>query len=97
MKCIVTLVVLAALAAAPAQALSIKNLSGEAQTLQMEQGGTTQSLHIPANATRYLMGDNIMLTLGRQHSVSAKFDEEYAIWPDGTLMIQRRLKAKGSR
>lgn len=87
---------LAALAAFPAHALSIKNLSGTTQALVLEQGGNRMELILGAGQTRYLQGGPYIAHLPGQPSKEVKFDEEYVIWPSGKMHIQRRLKAAGA-
>lgn len=90
------LAVMASVYALPAQALSIRNLSGEMQMMTLEQGSHKKELVLPPNDTRYFVGGDMVLTLQDQEPRSVKFEEEYVIWPDGELILQKSVKTKGS-
>jgi hypothetical protein len=81
--------------AMPAFALSVKNLSGVQQSLVLEQGNNRQAVTIDKGETRYITGGDMMLTMPGQKPKYVKFEEEYVIWPDGKLIIQKRQKTKG--
>lgn len=81
----------------PAYALSIKNLSGTQQVLVMEQGGQRQAITLMPNDTHYLVGGDMTLTMPGKPAKQVKFEEEYVIWPDGQMIIQKRQKVKGGR
>lgn len=88
-------VIAVVMATSPAYALSIKNLSGTQQTLVMEQGGHRQAITLAPSATQYLVGGDMTLAMPGQRPQQAKFEEEYVIWPDGQMIIQKRQKVKG--
>ncbi|MCH2546678.1 MAG: hypothetical protein MK052_03585 [Alphaproteobacteria bacterium] len=98
MKLIIVMVFGGVLLAPQAQALSIKNLSGAKQTVVIEQAGQHIEIPIAANQTRYLSGGDVQIALKGKRFVQTKNEEEYTIWPDGSLIIQRINKARsGSR
>jgi hypothetical protein len=96
MKKLVILAMMMALPATSAQALSIRNLSGEMQRLTLTQGGNSQELVLPAGDTRYFVGNGMTLTLPGQPSVNAGYEDDYVIWPDGQIILQKTQKAKSS-
>lgn len=89
------LFILALLAAMPAHALSIRNLTDTTQVVVMEQGGQRFEMILPPKTTRYYQGGDVTLHKVGQPPIRADFMNEYAIWPDGKLIIQRRQKVKG--
>lgn len=84
------------LMATPAYAVNIRNLSGREQVVVLEQGGSRTEVTIPAGRTIYYTGTDMLVYLPNQEPVDAKFDEEYAIWPSGRMMIQRQIKNRGN-
>lgn len=84
-----------ALIATPASALGIRNLSGESQVLVMEQSGNRDSVVLNAGQSLYLMTGTMQLSVAGKHPVTARFDEEFVIWPGGDLIIQKRQKTMG--
>lgn len=89
------LMLTAALMASPASALGIRNLSGESQVLVMEQSGNRDSVVLEEGQSLYLMTGTMQLSVAGKHPVTAHFDEEFAIWPGGDLIIQKRQKTMG--
>ena len=94
MKYIVLMLTIA-LVTAPASALGIRNRSGEAQVLVMEQNGKRDSVVLEAGRSLYLMTNTMQLSVAGERPVTARFDEEYVIWPGGDLIIQKRQKTMG--
>ena len=90
-----SLFLMAALLAAPAHAVTLRNLSDQTQVVMVEQGGAKQEAILPPKASRHFMGGDVTLVKPGQRPVHADFQDEYAIWPDGKLIIQRRQKVKG--
>lgn len=85
-----------ALLAAPAHAVTVRNLSDSTQAVIVEQGSGRHELILPPGGVRYYTGGAVILTVSGQRPVRADFQDEYAIWPDGKLIIQRRQKTKGT-
>lgn len=84
-----------ALLAAPANAVSIRNFTDEPQTLTIEQGRATQEITLPPRGVYRYNGGGIWLQREGRPRLYADFYDEFAIWPDGTMRIQRRIKSKG--
>lgn len=89
------LFIIAVLIAAPAHALSIRNLSDTTKVVVITQGGQHQEVILPPKATRHFYGGGMTLSMPGKHPIRADFTDEYAIWPDGTLSIQRRNTVRG--
>lgn len=83
------------LAMSPAHALSIKNLSGSTQVVTIEQGGAMRQVIIEPNRTFRYHGGDVTLMMPGQRPKQTDFYEEYVIWPDGKLILQRLNKSKG--
>lgn len=83
------------LAAGPAQAFVIKNLSDRPQTLTIEQLGSRQELTLPPGGRYQRLGVGIVLHQeGRETPIIVRQDGEYSIWPDGDIHIQRYKKVQ---
>lgn len=91
----VTMMLTLALMASPASALGIRNLSGESQVLVMEQSGNRDSVVLEEGQSLYLMTSTMQLSIAGKRPVTARFDEEFVIWPGGDLIIQKRQKTMG--
>ena len=89
------LTMLATLAMNPAYALSIKNLSGSTQVVTIEQGGATRDVIIEKGRTYRYQGGDVVLMMPGQRPKQTDFYEDYVIWPDGKLILQRINKTKG--
>lgn len=85
----------AALAGGQAHALTVKNLSDSTHVIVIERGGNMQEIVLPPKASRHFTGGDMVLHMPGQRPIQAEFLNEYAIWPDGKLIIQRRQKIKG--
>lgn len=86
---------LSVLAIAPAQAFTVKNLSEIDQVIEVEQYGRTwQPVIAPGGVYRFYAGPARIGKPGKRLVPAEQWDE-YAIWPDGLLSIQRRHKIKG--
>lgn len=94
MKYIIMMLTIAVMAS-PASALGIRNRSGEAQVLVMEQNGQRESVVLEAGRSLYLMTSTMKLSVAGERPVNARFDEEYVIWPGGDLILQKRQKTMG--
>lgn len=83
---------------ASAQAVVIRNISGEPQTLVIEQLGSAQEITLPAGGSYQRQGVGIIIHReGQSRPLIAHQDGEYAIWPDGDLHIQRYRKFRSGQ
>lgn len=95
MKFLMMVLAAAVLLAAPAHAVSIKNLSGSTQVVVVEQGGETRNITLTPNQTIRIHGADVTLAMPGQRPKQTDFYEDYTIWGDGKLVIQRINKIKG--
>lgn len=79
-----------------ASAFSVKNLSGEPQTLYVDQGGTVTPLHLQPNEVRHYFGENTRIFMEGERPTYAHYMDQYIIWPEGKLHVQRRQKNRNS-
>lgn len=91
MKKVIWIILAVAGFAMPVQAAAIRNLSGEAQALTILQGGERETVQIEDGRTYRRVGANMILELAGNAPVRVDDPhQEYVIWPDGKLIIQRR-------
>lgn len=79
-------------AATPAMAAAITNLSGVPQTVSFMEWGRERAVTIAPNETLRMFGNVTFLYQGREVRINE--NEEYAIWRDGTLGLQRTFKRR---
>lgn len=88
------LILVALLTAFPAYALTIRNLSGSTQVIIVEQGGAAEEVIIQPGETAHRLGGGLALMMPGHTLRNVDSFDEYAIWPDGALTIQKRQHVK---
>lgn len=75
-----------------AQALILKNITGEPHTVRVEFGGGTEEITVPPYSAKQVGGIPLRMKLGKQKTKTfITFDDEWTIWGPNELHIQRRL------
>lgn len=87
--------VLCAALPAPVQAFTVTNLSGQPQQIVVDEGGAQTPVTLAPGQVYRRSGGDVMVLTPTRDPVQAKFDEEYAIWPNGMMYIQKRQRNKG--
>lgn len=80
-----------------AQAMDVKNRTGEAQTITIKQGGASEQVTIPPYGRVTRTSDNITLIDKYGHAGPADKYDSLAIWDDGKITIQRRDSGRRNR
>ena len=89
-------VMIAVLLPFQALAFSVKNLSGEPQTLYVNQAGKELALHLEPNEVRHYFGENARIYMEGGEPAYAHYMDQYIIWPEGKLRVQKRQKNRNS-
>ena len=79
----------------PAYAVAVRNLSGQPQVLEVEHGGQQFQVTIEDGKLYRRYGEAISINLPGNRPRFTENYEEYTIWQDGTLAIQRINQSKG--
>lgn len=75
-----------------AQALILKNITGEPHTVRVEFGGGAEEITVQPYSTKQVGGIPLRMKLGKQKTKTfITFDDEWTIWGPNELHIQRRL------
>lgn len=83
------------LMASPAYAVTVRNLSDVEKTILIEQGGHVQEITLEPGGFHRHVGGNVSLRVPGQSPIHTDFYEEYAIWPDGGLILQKLHRGRG--
>ena len=82
--------------ASPAHAVTIKNLSGSTQVVVVEHGGASDEIVLEPGQSHHRFGAGIALMMPGQRPIrNVDPYDQYAIWPEGKLYIQKRQAIKG--
>lgn len=94
MRLIITMLALALLST-PAYAVTVRNLSDTPKVVIVEQGGNAQEITLEPGGIHRHIGGDVSLQVPGQSPIHTDFYEEYAIWPDGKLILQKLHRGRG--